>query len=186
MINPLNRQLLANGIRHECGHVIVATELGFATGGILMDTRAGTWVVGAEIDLPLSFETKDDVAEFIEKRIAVLYAGGLAESLENKKIQNEKAHRLFQSLDFKASTDFAKLREISRIWVGLKYPKATPSSFAEHLKNLDSERYNKTVELVEMNASRIEDLTTFFMGEWEKAGRAFDVQAVSRKDRRLS
>jgi hypothetical protein len=64
-------------ILHECGHLLAARSLGFPTGGIhLSPTEAG-----ASIDLRLSLKTVGEVLEFIERRVQVLYAGSLAESL---------------------------------------------------------------------------------------------------------
>jgi hypothetical protein len=94
----------------------------------------------------------------------------VAETLDNKKIQNKVAFQRFHSSDFKASTDYAKVREVCRIWVGLKYPGTTPSEFKDRLDAFENDHYNKAVELVESNAKRIEDLAVFFTREWEKAG----------------
>jgi hypothetical protein len=67
--------------RHESGHLIVARSLGFPTGDIVLTTTEG----GSEIDLYPSLPSLDDVKDFIEARIKVLYAGALAESLVKEK-----------------------------------------------------------------------------------------------------
>jgi hypothetical protein len=80
MMDLNKRAALTATIRHECGHLIIARSLGFSTGGIkLSPTEAG-----ASIDLLLSLKSLDEVLEFIERRVQVLYAGSLAESLNQK------------------------------------------------------------------------------------------------------
>jgi hypothetical protein len=93
----------------------------------------------------------------------------LAETLDDKKIQNSVALQRFRSSEFKASTDYAKVREICRIWVGLKHP-GTPREFQDRLDEFENGRYNKAAELVQSKADQIQNLVTFFVREWEKAG----------------
>jgi hypothetical protein len=164
MIDLNRRGAVTSTIRHECGHLVVARSLGFPTAGIhLSPTKAG-----AGIDLQLSFKTIDDVLEFIEKRVQVLYAGSLAESLSRNKIQFEVADKLLMST---AANDFAKVRELVRMWVGLKHPDVTESKFEEKLTKANDRFYNKAAKLVESNADLIVDLAIFVMGERDVAAK---------------
>src|SRR6516165_5870327 len=128
-------------ILHECGHLLAARSLGFPTGGIhLSSTEAG-----ASIDLLLSLKTIDQVLEFIERRVQVLYAGSLAESLVRKKVQDDVANKLLMST---AANDFAKVRELLRMWIGLKHPEVTESKFQEELTQANERLYSKAAKLV--------------------------------------
>jgi hypothetical protein len=156
------RRAVSTTVLHECGHLLAATSLGFATGGIhLSATEAG-----ASIDLLLSLRTIDEVLEFIERRVQVLYAGSLAESLVQKKVQDDVANRLLVST---AANDFAKARELVRMWVGLKYPEVAESTFQEKLTQVNERLYGKAAKLVEDNAGLIDDLAVFVMREWNAA-----------------
>ena len=76
MIDLNGRGAVTTTIRHECGHLVVARSLGFPTGGIHLSAAEA----GASIDLLLSLKTMDEVLEFIERRVQVLYAGSLADT----------------------------------------------------------------------------------------------------------
>jgi hypothetical protein len=166
--HPNGQEAVTALILHECGHLLAARSLGFPTGGIhLSATEAG-----ASIDLLLSLKTIDEVLEFIERRVQVLYAGSLAESLVQKKIQDDVANKLLMST---AANDFAKVRELIRMWVGLKHPKVTESMFQEKLTQVNERLYSKAAKLVEDNAGLIDDLAVFVMGEWDAAGKPLGI-----------
>jgi hypothetical protein len=118
--------------------------------------------VGASIDLLLSLKTIDEVLDFIERRVQVLYAGSLAESLAQKKIQDDLANMLLMST---AANNFAKVRELLRMWVGLNHPEVTESTFQEKLTQVNERLYSKAAKLVKDNAGLIIDLAVFVMGE---------------------
>ena len=162
-VGDLNaRAAVSTTVLHECGHLLAARSLGFPTGGIhLSATEAG-----ASIDLLLSLKTIDQVLEFIERRVQVLYAGSLAESLVRKKIQDDVVNKLLMST---AANDFAKVRELVRMWVGLKYPEVAESTFQQKLTQINERLYGKAAKLVEDNAGLIDDLAVFVMGEWDTA-----------------
>jgi hypothetical protein len=162
-VGDLNaREAVSSTVLHECGHLLAARCLGFPTGGIhLSATEAG-----ASIDLLLSLKTIDQVLEFLERRVQVLYAGSLAESLVRKKVQDDVANKLLMST---AANDFAKVRELVRMSVGLKYPEVRESTFQEKLTQVNERLYSKAAKLVEDNAGLIDDLTAFVMGEWDAA-----------------
>jgi hypothetical protein len=162
MLDLKNRGALTAKIRHECGHLIVARLLGFPTGEI----RLSPAEAAAGIDLMLSLKTIGEVIEFIERRVQVLYAGSLAESLDRNRIQNQRAHDLLLST---AAHDFAKVKELVRMWVGLKHPDVTESEFQNKLTNIKDRLGNQAAELVETHAELIVDLSVFFMGQRDAA-----------------
>jgi len=162
-VDDLNgRAAVTTTVLHECGHLLAARSLGFGTGGIHLSPTEG----GASIDLRLSLKTIDEVLEFIERRVQVLYAGSLAESLVRKKVQDAVANDLLMST---AANDFAKIRELARMWVGLKYPEITESTFQEKLTLVNEQLYSKATKLVEDNAGLIGELAVFVMEEWHAA-----------------
>jgi hypothetical protein len=163
MIDFKERAALTSTIRHECGHLVVARDLEFPTRDLHISASQG----GATIELALSLRSVNEVAHFIERRVQVLYAGSLAESLSRrKKIENSRANQFLLST---ASNDFAKIRELVRIRVGLKHPDATDSVFQKELTKIKDRLYNAAAQLVERRASVIIDLAVFFMSEWDAA-----------------
>jgi hypothetical protein len=159
------RGAVTTTILHECGHLLAARSLG---GIHLSPTEAG-----ASIDLLLSLKTIDEVLDFIERRVQVLYAGSLAESLVRKKIQDDVTNKLLMS---NAANDFAKVRELLRIWVGLKHPEVTESTFQEKLTQANERLYRKAAKLVEDNADLTIDLAVFVMAERDAAGKRLGIE----------
>ena len=79
-------------VRHECGHLVIARVLGFPTGGIVFEKGRAEW--GAVIDLRISCLTIEDVSDFLMRRVQVIYAGAIAQTLEGTKINPKKCQML--------------------------------------------------------------------------------------------
>lgn len=95
--------------RYEFGHYLVSRILGFRPGAVtlakpLLTSTGGT----AELDLMLPLKTFPDVISYCERRIEVLFAGVLAEALENGVVDNERAIRYAET---SGANDFTKAHE---------------------------------------------------------------------------
>jgi hypothetical protein len=132
MSNVDRRRALMPSVRHECGHLLLARNLGFPTGGIQLREKTA----GAEIDLVLSLRNIEEQLTYLEKRIQVLFAGALAESIRGGQVQGDVAFNLLDSPTASAGHDFAKIKELLRLWVGLRYPNATEKEFGDRLTEL--------------------------------------------------
>jgi hypothetical protein len=122
-------------VRHECGHLFVARTLGFPTGGIeLWPGREA----GAEIELQFSLKSIPDLLEYIEKRVQVLYAGAIAESIQGDSVRPEVAKALLDSPKAAAGHDFAKIKELLRVWAAFAYPDVPREQFLERVKALET------------------------------------------------
>src|SRR6202035_2113306 len=108
MIIYANRQSDVNAVRHECGHLVVAKCLRFETGLIRLEEHQA----GAEIDLHLSLRNIEEIEEYVERRVQVLYAGVLAESLYRSRVNVKRASDFLLS---SAKDDFSKVKEMLRI-----------------------------------------------------------------------
>ena len=169
-VDDLNgREAVTVTILHECGHLRVARSLGFPTGGIHFSATEAE----ASIDLLVSLKTIDEVLELIERRVQVLYAGSLAENLIRPKVQEDVVNKPLMST---AANDFAKVRELLRMWVGLKYPDVTDSTFHEKLTQVNEKLYSKAAKLVEDNARLIVDLAVLVMGECDAARKLLGIE----------
>jgi hypothetical protein len=165
MSNAHRRRVLMPTVRHECGHLLVARNLGFATGDIQL--RENT--AGAGIDLVLSLRNIEEILTYLEKRIQVLFAGALAESIRGGQIQPDVAFNLLNSPTASAGHDFAKIKELLRLCVGLRYPNATEKEFGDRLTELKDRLYNDVGPFIEANVSLIDKLALFFLDELEKS-----------------
>jgi hypothetical protein len=166
MILDSQRKQLIPSVRHEFGHLVIAKAVGFGTGGIkLAATHAE-----AEVDLLPSFLSLADVQEYSERRIKVLYAGACAEALSGQRVNLNAGRKLFETT---AANDHAKIRELTRIVCGAKYPSINNlAEYARQLEKIDDALAIETVEMVEQDASLIEELTAYFMDKLDiEAGR---------------
>ena len=165
MSNLDRRRALMPSVRHECGHLLVARNLNFATGDIqLLEQTAG-----AGIELVLSLRNIEEVLSYLEKRIQVLFAGALAESIRGGQIQCDVAFNLMDSPTASAGHDFAKIKELLRLWVGLSCPDLTQKEFGDRLTELKDRLCEEVRAFIEANIPRIDELALFFLDELEKS-----------------
>jgi hypothetical protein len=103
---------------------------------------------------------KDAIA-FIEKRLKVLYAGSVAQSLDGTgKCQPARCHHFLKT---NAANDMAKIRELSRVLAGMTDPGLDDSSYAKKLASNDKRFSNEAVKIVEANATLIKELVDAFV-----------------------
>ena len=180
MSNHNRRRELMPSVRHECGHLLAARNLGFPTGDIQLREKTAA----AGIDLVLSLRNIEEVLTYLEKRIQVLFAGALAESIRGGQVQGDDAFKLLDSPIASAGHDFAKVKELLRLWVGLKYPDATDKKFGDRLTELKDRLYMNVGTFIDANISLIDKLALFFLDELEKsngglASKSFDLPKAS-------
>lgn len=79
--------------QHEVSHFIVAKVLGFETGPISLEVTHphDGHNAGAEINLYNKLSGLDNIIDYLERRITVLFAGVIGESLSLGKIDNDYA-----------------------------------------------------------------------------------------------
>ncbi|BBO06296.1 hypothetical protein SG09_56460 [Bradyrhizobium ottawaense] len=153
----LTEEQVRDMIRHECGHVVVGRALGFPPGSIVLKPDSA----GADSDHHLSFPKMTDAIEFIEKRLTVLYAGSVAQSLDGKgKCQPSLCKRFLETT---ASDDMSKIRELSRVLVGMKDPGLDQSGYEQKLASNDIRFSNDALKIVEANAYLINELVDAFV-----------------------
>jgi hypothetical protein len=152
----------ADYVRHECGHLIAAKVLGFQTGGIVLESDK----LGAQIDLHFSCANISEVSDFLMRRVQVLYAGAIAQTLQGRTIDPTQCRFLFEGPPPNGGTaahDFAKLKELLRLWIAIRYPNATFDLFKMKLKKADLVLSNAAAKLIISEATIIHDLTNQFM-----------------------
>lgn len=160
-----NRVNTQNSIRHESGHLVVAKACGFSTCGIKL------WALeaGAELTLEPSFRELEHVRDWLERRIVVLYAGAVAESLKGKTIDQDKCKGLLQST---AKDDMRKIAELMRLVVAITHPDAKGQEFEDQLAAVVLRLSNIAANTVLANQNVILDVTSLFIRELEQATRA--------------
>jgi hypothetical protein len=143
-------------VRHEAGHLVAAKVLNFQTGKIVL--RASQ----AEAEIILNPRLPDVAAatDFMRRRVQVLYAGALAQSLEKGRATPAMANVF---LDSTAINDHAKVRELVRIVVAMEHPEVTDDVFATTLLQVAEELYLAAQKIVERQSTVIEGITEEFI-----------------------
>jgi hypothetical protein len=137
-------------LRHEAGHMVVAKVLGFKTDRLVYKNSHA----GAKLAIDLTLTDIAAVTAFIRRRVPILYAGVLAESLNGGKVDNDKALKLIEGPE--GADDYSKARELIRVLAGIERGES------EHqlvLDKLDNEVWNKATSLVEKYEGKIDMLS---------------------------
>lgn len=142
--------------RHEAGHYVIARVLGFTTGDITILLGPGqTHKGGAAITLVEPLRNVSDITLYLERRIQVLYAGALAESMDFGEIDEAKSCSILESAD---SQDGAKAREFVLLLRSIKYPETPVESAQSELNSIGSELWTATIKLVNEHKAMIQGI----------------------------
>lgn len=158
------RQLAARVAQHEMGHYVIARALGFRTGDVsIMITRPNGHYATSAITLPEAIESIEDLRVYLERRIIVLYAGALAETLSGpgspeKNVNIDKAREILENPNQGGEQDHAKVRELVHVLRNVSHPSTNLSDEKElqtELNELNGRLFNRAAELVEDLAETI-------------------------------
>lgn len=114
---------------HEAGHYIVSRELKFITGGIKVNIKSmHEHISGAGIEpWTPNINNVNNIVEYLERRIKVLYAGVIAEAT-NKLGKYDSAYALNEWRKRGGKDDYAKIRELVQTLRNIKYPDTAESN----------------------------------------------------------
>jgi hypothetical protein len=171
-----DHKALRHVTRHEAGHYIVGRVLGFRMNGLnVMLRERGGYSGGAKIQLGEDLSGDDDVLDYLERRVMVLYAGALSEALGagNGVIDNEKALQSSQDGSF---GDKVKVVELLNLIRNIRHDlESTDSAYEKQLAAIDIEMWNKSATLVTENHELIEDLASRMASEVKAIGVLFEL-----------
>lgn len=148
-IDPHYRKKICRIGQHEVGHYIAARVLGFKTGPITltMFDLSGGHHATAEIILCCSLKGSQEIDSYLERRAIVLYAGALAESLNNGNIDYDYAIEAVKTGG--AVRDADKVRELVQLLRSIRYPDTTTEEEVQaELDKLEFDIWNKAAEIV--------------------------------------
>lgn len=161
-------------VRHEVGHWLLAEYHGFKAGEIkvMMPAKGGQYG-HSEIELESDLTSTEQIKSYLRRRISVLYAGSLAESLG----EDGKINRLYANNELEkggATNDFKGIRELLRVLRGatLGAP-GDKDKTTKQLATLGDEIWLQTVEVVEVNHELIQGLTRSILERAERPDKAF-------------
>jgi hypothetical protein len=113
--------------RHEMGHYVIATALGFRTGSVCIQLLNGMGHRGgAVIELAQPLLSIDRIDTFLTRRVQVLYAGAISESLttttQGAVVNATNAIGILKSGTGGAEQDYAKVRELIHVLRSIRHP----------------------------------------------------------------
>ena len=157
------------------GHYVIARALGFQTGDVTikllgpLDGHHGT----ATITLSEAIKSLEDVRLYLERRVIVLYAGALAETLPysaspTKRVDVDRACEILENPGQGAEQDHAKVRELVHALRNISHLDTDLSNedvLQGELDELNGKLLNRAVELVEKLAETITGLADNLAGQ---------------------
>jgi len=153
----VQRQTVEAILRHEVGHHVIARRLGQEATNITLTVLdvGGNYDGGAWQPMQ-GFRSLAELETFLKKRVQVLLAGALSESLKGGKIDEDAATGI---LSAGGIVDSSKANEFVAMLRGIRYCDAASSTKAdEYQHSLWLELWRKTQELVEADHNLIVEL----------------------------
>ena len=152
------RELARTVAQHEMGHYVVARLLGFRTSDVSLELTGQ--INGhrgeAAVILGEPIRTLEEAGCYLRRRIQVLYAGALAETLPprqspTKGANVEEAIRILTTPGNGAEQDFAKARELIQMLRNIKHPEDAidDDELQQQLAAINDQLWGSAVNLVQ-------------------------------------
>ncbi|NTE94107.1 hypothetical protein G6L67_19750 [Agrobacterium tumefaciens] len=173
---PVDRALTV--VRHEIGHWLVGIHHGFFCGDVkaVIHHRDGHYAQAA-IELESDLRSLDLVTSYLRRRISVLYAGALAESMgTSDKVNETYAVRELEKRG--AVNDHKGVRELLRVLRGIEFgPRpCTDEACNKQLKELVDELWADTKAVLEANHEVIAAATEAIVMRAEAIDKEFSMR----------
>lgn len=158
-IGSFHRPMVRRVAQHEVGHYAVAKVLGFGTGSIdltIFDLNGGHQA-GSEIYPSCALRDMQGIDDYLERRITVLYAGALAETLNKGTLNNDDAIKSLRAGG--GVRDFDKARELIQLLRSIRFPdSANDDQINIELNDIDNKLWNRAAEIVQAECEIIEGI----------------------------
>jgi hypothetical protein len=149
--------------RHEIGHSFVAKTLLFKTNGVRVRFQPGNGHIGqAEIEPWTPYLTDlNHVKTYLERRVQVLYAGVIAESMDRDGNYNG-AYAVNEWERGGAINDHAKIRELVQVLRNIVHPETTDTcGIQSQLTALNTELVEKSATIIHEHIELIYSIGDF-------------------------
>ena len=158
-IGAVDRDRILKICRHELGHFFVAKKLGFKTTNLTFTFhkfKGHLGGAGLEPNKP-GIETIEDIINYLELRIVILYAGVISEATDNHG-NYDSNYALNQWHKDGGMQDHAKIRELTFLLRGILHPETTDNVLIQNqLDSIDTGLIQRSGEIVIENIEVIYD-----------------------------
>ncbi len=186
-LHQQHRNLAERVAKHEMGHYVIARALGFSTSDVSIEIIGHNGHRGTSgITLSEKIESIETLRAYLERRVIVLYAGAIAETLPGlgapvKKVDTKKACDILNNSNNGSEQDFAKARELLNILrntnnIGTDL--ADEEALNAEIGEINRKLFDRTVELVEEFAKTIIGLGCNLANRVEAPGKLAKLEAA--------
>lgn len=154
------KQFTCQKLRHEYGHLVVARLLGFETGEVVIqvfpeDRQHKAW---SEIFLGMPLRTTAEIANFLERRIVILFSGAMSEAPCAEEVGGSYVEQICFKLDG-AGGDESKIREFIAVHQNITKPDQTdPVAISQGRESLYHELRDRAAQFVQNEFELIAEL----------------------------
>jgi hypothetical protein len=169
-VSPPTLQHVERLARHEAGHVVVARCLGFTTSGMaltMLDFEGGH---SGEAQVNVHGATREvrDICDYLRRRIAVLYAGAIAEAWTERGIEQAAFEAC---LERGGRGDKAKADELVQLLRNIRYPKETDAQqVGIQLNDLTNECIQLAETILETRQEAIREIADLVKARFQRPG----------------
>ena len=160
---------------HEAGHYVIARALGFRVGRLCISflDSSGAYHGGAEVILSSNLPTTSEVADYLRRRVKVLYSGVLSEAMVNGEIDRSKALEYIQT---GGADDHSKARELVQVLRSIEHGETLADEEAqEQLDKLDQELWSSAADMVAQERVTIEGIAHHLASKAIEIGVVYEV-----------
>lgn len=168
---------------HEMAHYVIAKAMGFKTEDVSLTLIGHNGHSGsATIILTEPLRSLDDMSKYLERRVLVLYAGAIGETLSathipTKGVDQEQAIEIISG-EMGAEQDHAKARELINLLRNLSHPGTeVEAQIQSEIDEINNRLWMRAVELVERFEDTITGLGGALVGRLEAVGETATLSA---------
>ncbi len=157
--SPTLRTEIRKILRHEVGHLVMAKIMGFKTGSIsfVMHDLRGAHEASAEVFLQNSLLSVSEVANYLERRIMVLFAGALAEAVDIDDVGGISARKSISEGD--GRTDGDKVQDLVHLLRNIRCPHtASTEQMSDELNSIWNGLWEKSAAIVKQEYVLLKEL----------------------------
>ena len=160
---PLSlRQAGRCAAQHEMGHFVAGKALGFRTGSVSLKIDLMGHTASAEVRLAEPIADLDALRSYLSRRIMVLMAGSIGETLDHAKhdkpVDRAAAQKILMVKGFGAEDDFSKCRELIRVLRNVTLLSTNPldgAAVEAECAKIFEDLWAQAAALIERNATAV-------------------------------